>query len=148
MNIRPYLASLLLVGLVGSSFAQTGSGRVLIKSDAIYTRCDRCGVVQDIEHTITQGKKSSGMGTVAGAVVGGVVGNQVGKGTGRKLATVGGAIGGGAVGNSLATRGGESWTIRIKMGNGSITNVVVPDATSLRVGDVVEIDRSGNVIRI
>jgi outer membrane lipoprotein SlyB len=148
MNMRLHIGALLLVGLAGSCFAQTNSGRVLIKSDAIYTRCDRCGVVQDIEHTITQGKKSSGAGTIAGAVVGGVVGNQIGKGNGRKLATVGGAIGGGAVGNSLATRGGESWTIRVKMGNGTITNVVVADATSLRVGDVVEIDRSGNVSRL
>jgi len=128
--------------------AQTPSG-VLMRPDGIYLRCDQCGTVQSIEHNVTQGREHGTAGAIIGAVAGGVLGNQVGKGKGRKLATVGGAVGGGLAGHAIGTGGGsDSWTVRVKLGNGSYTNVAVPDASSLRNGDLVQVDPNGNITRI
>lgn len=128
--------------------AQSHSG-VLMRQDGIYLRCDQCGTVQSIEHNVTQGRQHGTAGAILGAVAGGVLGNQVGKGKGKKLATVGGAVGGGFAGNAIGKGGGsESWTVRLKMGNGTYSNVQVPDASSVREGDIVQIDPNGNMTRI
>jgi outer membrane lipoprotein SlyB len=128
--------------------AQSRNG-VLVRSDGIYLRCDQCGTVQSVEHNITQGRNHGTAGAILGAVAGGVLGNQVGKGNGRKLATVGGAVGGGFAGNAIGKGGGgESYTVRLRMGNGSYSNIQVPDASSIRQGDLVQVDPNGNMIRI
>ncbi|BBD80328.1 glycine zipper 2TM domain-containing protein [Aerosticca soli] len=128
--------------------AQTPSG-VLVRSDGIYVRCDQCGTVQSIEHTVGQARDHGTAGSIIGAVAGGVLGNQIGKGKGRTLATIGGAVGGGLAGHAIGTGGGsDSWTVRIKLGNGTYTNVIVPDASSLRPGDLVQVDANGNITRI
>lgn len=127
----------------------TSSGNVLIRNDGIFVRCSQCGTVQSIERNITQGRDHGTAGTVIGALAGGVLGNQVGRGKGNTLATVAGAVGGGVVGNKIGTGGGgESYTLRLKMGTGGYTNVTVPDASSIREGDIVQIDEKGNVVRI
>lgn len=78
-----------------------------------------------------------------------MLGNQVGKGKGKKLATVGGAVGGGFAGNAVGKGGGsDSWTVRLKMGNGTFSNLQVADAGSLREGDLVQVDADGNITRI
>jgi outer membrane lipoprotein SlyB len=142
-----FTATLALTG-ISNAQAQSSSG-VLMRPDGIYLRCDQCGTVQRIEHNVTQGSQHGTAGAIIGAVAGGVLGNQVGRGNGRKLATVGGAVGGGFAGHAIGTRGGsESWTVRLKMGNGTYSNVQVPDASSIREGDVVQVDPNGNIVRI
>lgn len=144
------LAMILVLALagVGTASAQSSNG-VLVRSDGIYLRCDRCGTVENIEQNITQGGGHGTAGAVIGAIAGGVLGNQVGKGKGKALATAGGAVGGGFAGNAIGKSGSQrSWLVRVKMGNGSFMNVQVPDASALRVGDIVEVDPNGGITRV
>jgi outer membrane lipoprotein SlyB len=129
--------------------AGTLRGNVLLRRDGIYLRCTQCGTVESIERNVTQGANHGTAGAIIGAVAGGVLGNQIGKGDGRKAATVLGAVGGGFAGNRIG-RGGtsESWMLRLRMGDGSYSNVTVPDASAIREGDIVQIDNDGNVVRI
>ena len=148
----PLAAALALAGAPAiqaqSSYSSTQSG-VLVRSDGIYLRCDQCGTVQSIEHNVTEGRQHGTAGAILGAVAGGVLGNQVGKGKGRKLATVGGAVAGGFGGHAIGNGGGnDSWTVRLKMGNGNYSNVQVQDASGIREGDVVQVDANGNITRV
>jgi outer membrane lipoprotein SlyB len=107
--------------------------------------------VEAIDQNITQGNDHSMAGTIIGGIAGGVLGNQVGKGKGNTLATVAGAVGGGYAGNRIGANSGRpnaSYTLRIRMGNGGYSNVTVPDASAIRVGDMVQIDPQGNIARI
>ena len=152
MNAKSLLALSLtaVLGLAASSTAAAQGSGVLVRPDGIYLRCDQCGTVQRVEHNITQGSSHGTAGAVIGAIAGGVLGNQVGKGSGRKLATVGGAVGGGFAGHAIGNNTGsnDSWTVRIKMGNGSYQNVQVKDASAIREGDMVQVDANGNIARI
>lgn len=142
------VALVLSVTGIATASAQNGNG-VLVRSDGIYVRCDRCGTVERIEQNITKGGGHGTAGAVVGAIAGGVLGNQVGKGKGKALATAGGAVGGGFAGHAIGNSGSQqSWLVRVKMGNGSYMNVQVKDASSLRQGDLVEVDPNGNITRI
>jgi outer membrane lipoprotein SlyB len=139
--------ALSLAGL-GIACAQNDNG-VLVRSDGIYVRCDQCGTVERIDQNISQGGGHGTAGAVLGAIAGGVLGNQVGKGKGRDAATVAGAVGGGFAGHAIGNRGGtRNYLVHIRMGNGSYMNVQVADASSLRVGDLVQVDPNGNITRI
>lgn len=147
------LAAALALATAPMAQAQSSSvpSGVLVRSDGIYLRCDQCGTVQSIEHTVTQGSGHGTAGAVIGAIAGGVLGNQVGKGKGRKLATVGGAVGGGFAGHAIGNRtgnGNDAWLVRLKMGNGTTTSVQVADATGIREGDIVQVDADGNITRV
>ncbi|NII05752.1 glycine zipper 2TM domain-containing protein [Luteibacter anthropi] len=138
-----------MAALLATAIAAPASAATLTRPDGIYVRCDQCGVVQSIDHNITQGRDHGTAGAVIGAIAGGVLGNQVGKGKGRLLATAGGAVGGGFAGNAIGTGGGsESYTLRLKMGTGGYTNVQVKDASAIRNGDIVVVDEQGNVSRV
>ncbi|MGN6788772.1 MAG: glycine zipper 2TM domain-containing protein [Rhodanobacteraceae bacterium] len=143
------VAALGLAG-IGVAGAQNNTHNgVLVRSDGIYVRCDQCGTVERIDQNITQGGGHGTAGAVIGAIAGGVLGNQVGKGKGRKAATVAGAVGGGFAGHAVGERGGrQDYVVHIRMGNGSYMNVQVADASSLRVGDLVQVDSNGNITRI
>ncbi len=144
------LAIVVVLGIagIGAASAQSRNG-VLVRSDGIYIRCDQCGTVERIDQNITQGGGHGTAGAVIGAIAGGVLGNQIGKGKGRALATAGGAVGGGFAGHAIGNAGSQqNWTVRIKMGNGSIMNVQVKDASAIRVGDLVQVDANGNITRI
>jgi len=150
----PLAAALALAGAPAiqaqSSYSSTQSG-VLVRSDGIYLRCDQCGTVQSIEHTVAQGSGHGTAGAVLGAIAGGVLGNQVGKGKGRKLATVGGAVGGGFAGHAIGNRtgnGNDAWIVHLKMSNGTTTSVQVADASGVREGDIVQVDADGNITRV
>lgn len=133
---------------IGVAGAQGDQG-VLVRPDGIYVRCDQCGTVERIDQNITQGGGHGTAGAVIGAIAGGVLGNQVGGGKGRKAATVAGAVGGGFAGHAIGNRGSQhSWLVHVKMGNGGYMNVQVPDASALRVGDLVQVDANGNITRI
>lgn len=147
------LAAALALSTAALAQAQSAStpGGVLVRPDGIYLRCDQCGTVQSIEHTVGQGGGHGTAGAVIGAIAGGVLGNQIGKGSGRKLATVGGAVGGGFAGHAIGNRtgnGSDAWLVRLKMGNGTLTSVQVADATGIREGDLVQVDANGNITRI
>lgn len=147
----PSLATTVILALagMGAANAQNGNG-VLVRSDGIYVRCDRCGTVESIEQNISKGGGHGTAGAVVGAIAGGVLGNQIGKGKGRTLATAGGAVGGGLAGHAIGSKGGtqRSSLVRVKLGNGSYLNVQVADASALRTGDLVEVDANGNITRI
>lgn len=142
-------AAVVALGMAGTGLASAQGNGVLVRPDGIYVRCDRCGTVEHIEQNISQGGGHGTAGAVIGAIAGGVLGNQVGKGKGKALATAGGAVGGGFAGSAIGRSGSQrSWLVRVKMGNGSFMNVEVPDASSLRPGDMVEVDPNGNITRI
>ncbi len=125
------------------------NGDVLVRNDGIFLRCNQCGTVEAIERNVTAGRNHGTAGAIIGAVAGGVLGNQVGKGDGRKLATVAGAVGGGFAGNAIGKGGGgETFTLRLRMGDGSYSNITVADASTIRAGDLVQVDPNGNVVRI
>lgn len=144
------MAAVLAISSFAAS-AQSAHGNVLVRNDGIFIRCDQCGTVEAIDQNISQGNDHSMAGTIIGGLAGGVLGHQVGKGKGNTLATVAGAVGGGYAGNRIGANAGEgkqSFTLRVRMGNGSAANVTVPDASSIRVGDMVQIDPNGNITRI
>ena len=158
----PLAAALALSPLVASAQSRSqsqqqqqyqtrGNGNVLIRNDGIFVRCDQCGTVESIDQNVTQGNDHSMAGTIIGGIAGGVLGNQVGKGKGNTLATIAGAVGGGYAGNRIGANSGagqQSFTLRIKMGNGGYSNVTVPDASAIRVGDMVQVEPNGNIARI
>jgi len=152
MNAKPLLTLSLaaVLGLAASGTAAAQNSGVLVRNDGIYLRCDQCGTVQRVEQNITQGGGHGTAGAIIGAIAGGVLGNQVGRGNGRKLATVGGAVGGGFAGHAIGNNTGSntSWTVRIRMGNGSYQNIQVKDASGIREGDLVQVDANGNIMRI
>lgn len=138
------------IGLAGTGLASAQTGNaVLERPDGIYLRCDQCGTVAGIEQNVTRGGGHGTAGAVVGAIAGGLLGNQIGKGKGRTIATIGGVVGGGAAGNAIGNSGSRtSWLVRIRMGSGNFMNVEVPDASALRVGDLVEVDPQGQIVRI
>ncbi|RDI99645.1 glycine zipper 2TM domain-containing protein [Dyella solisilvae] len=149
--VLPLAALLAVSSFAASAQSARGNGAVLVRNDGIFIRCDQCGTVEGIDQNISQGSDHSMAGTIIGGIAGGVLGNQVGKGKGNTLATVAGAVGGGYAGNRIGANSGagkQSFTLHIRMGNGAVSNVTVADASSLRTGDLVQIDPNGNVARI
>jgi outer membrane lipoprotein SlyB len=102
--------------------------------------CVSCGRIESVQ-AIQQEAAPSGIGMVAGAVLGGVLGNQVGGGTGRKIATVAGAVGGGYAGNHIEkrTRAITSYSVRVRMEDGSLRSFPYNDQPDWSVGDRVRV---------
>jgi len=107
------------------------------------TRCNTCGVVQEVQQVYLEDSGSGGtLGAIIGAVAGGVLGNQVGKGDGRKAATVAGAVAGGVVGNQVGKRSGGdkvAWRIVVRLDDGRYATVTQRENPGLRQGDYVEV---------
>ncbi|MEI7038002.1 glycine zipper 2TM domain-containing protein [Fulvimonas yonginensis] len=107
------------------------------------TRCQDCGVVQDIQQVYVEEGGHGTLGAVIGAVAGGVLGNQVGKGNGRKAATVAGAVAGGVVGNQVGKRTGNgevpAWRVTLRLDNGQYATVTQREDPGLRVGDYAQV---------
>jgi len=116
------------------------------------TRCQNCGVVQQVDQVYVQGGGNSNGGTlgaVIGAVAGGVLGSTIGKGDGRTAATVVGAVGGGVVGNQIGKNsdgggGGTAWRIVVRMDNGQYATVTQREDPRVPTGAYVSI-RAGHV---
>jgi outer membrane lipoprotein SlyB len=102
--------------------------------------CAECGVIESVREVATKGS-GSGIGAVGGAVVGGLLGNQVGGGHGKGVMTVVGVIGGGLAGNEVEKRvkSTKSYSIAIRMDDGSTRSVSEASAPSWRTGDKVRI---------
>ena len=125
----------------GTSYSQSGSNRA--------TRCENCGVVQEVQQVYTDGSSgSSPLGAIIGAVAGGVLGSTVGKGDGRKAAAVGGAVAGGVIGNEVGKHnsagGGTGWRTVVRLDNGQYATVTQRQNPGVRSGDYVEV-RDGQV---
>ncbi|BFI95748.1 MAG: hypothetical protein RSP_12580 [Rhodanobacter sp.] len=117
-----------------------------------YSRCQNCGVVQDVQLVRVEGGNSNGgvLGAVIGAVAGGVLGNTVGKGDGRKAATVVGAVAGGVIGNQVgrnAGGGSDAWRIVVQLDDGRYATVTQREDPQVRNGDYVQV-RDGHVYRM
>ncbi len=113
------------IGGIGAASASSDASGVMVRQDGIHLRCDQCGTVRSVERNITQGSNYGVAGAIIGAVAGGVLCNQIGKG-----------------GSS------ESYLVRMRMGDGGYNNVQVKDASGIRAGDIVQLDRNGNITRI
>ena len=102
--------------------------------------CKNCGKVESVEARQEQAKPS-GVGVVAGAVLGGVVGNQIGGGSGKTLATVAGAVGGGYAGNEIEkrTRSTTTYSVHVRMADGSVRTFPQSSQDGWRVGDRVKV---------
>ena len=107
------------------------------------SRCNTCGVVQEVQQVYVQGGGNGGtLGAIIGAVAGGVLGNQVGKGDGRKAATVVGAVAGGVVGNQVGKHndgGDAAWRVVVRLDDGRYATVTQRENPGLRRGDYVEV---------
>ncbi|UHQ19875.1 glycine zipper 2TM domain-containing protein [Lysobacter sp. KIS68-7] len=151
MSKMMLLGSLVLAGM-GVASAQNANNGVLERDDGIYLRCAMCGTVESITQNVNNQASTGGStaATITGSVVGGLIGNRVGGGRGRRAATVGGVVAGGAVGNAASSNNAptSSATVRIKLGASNFINVTVDDASDLRVGDTVEVDSNGHVVRL
>jgi outer membrane lipoprotein SlyB len=113
------------------------------------SRCQQCGVVQDVQQVYVQRNSNGTLGAVIGAVAGGLLGNTVGKGDGRKAATVAGAVAGGVVGNQAGKRSGGSeaaWQVSVRLDSGQYVTVTQREDPGVRRGDYVEVG-DGRVYR-
>lgn len=150
MSVRP--SGFMLAAMLASSLALTGCAtnngyRGGYGNTQPYqnqnSRCQSCGVVQDVQQVYVQGNGNGTLGAVIGAVAGGLLGNQVGKGNGRKAATVAGAVAGGVVGNQVGKRSGDgdtpAWRVTVRMDDGQYATVTQREDPGVRPGDFVEI---------
>lgn len=107
------------------------------------TRCQTCGVVQDVQQVYVEGEGRGTLGAVIGAVAGGVLGHQVGGGKGKQAATVAGAVAGGVAGHEIGKRSGGgqqlAWRVTVRLDNGQYATVTQREDPGLRVGDYAEI---------
>jgi len=136
--------SLALAGCATSPYGNDGYRNTGYQNSSYGTsRCQNCGVVQDIQQVYVQGGGHGTLGAVIGAVAGGVLGNQVGKGDGRKAATVAGAVAGGVVGNQVGKRSGSgdtpAWRVTVRLDNGQYATVTQREDPGLRVGDYAQV---------
>ena len=149
MNSKILIAAAGCAGLIASLAlvpVAAQAQNVITRNGSYYVRCYDCGRVVQVETLISQGDNHQVAGTILGGVVGGLLGNQVGGGRGRTLATIAGAVGGGYAGNRIG-QGGQNTTyvIRIRMADGNIQRVQVPDAQGIRDGDIVRVDSKGQI---
>lgn len=136
--------SLALAGCATSPYGNGGYDNGRYQSSSYgSTRCQNCGVVQDVQQVYVRDNGHGTLGAVIGAVAGGVLGNQIGKGDGRKAATVAGAVAGGVVGNQVGKRSGNgedsAWRITVRLDNGQYATVTQKEDPGLRVGDYAQV---------
>ena len=103
--------------------------------------CSNCGTVDSVTANAVAGQ-GSGAGAVLGGVLGGVLGNQVGGGRGRDVATVAGAVGGAVLGNTIEknTKASTTYSIRLRMEDGTFQTVKSDTDQGMRIGDRVKIE--------
>ena len=106
--------------------------------------CQNCGVVQSVNSSQQQGQ-TSGVGMVAGGVLGGVVGHQIGSGRGNTVATIAGAGLGAVAGNQVEknTKTKTSWTVSIRMDNGTLRTFNYSNQPTVVAGDRVKLVDGG-----
>jgi outer membrane lipoprotein SlyB len=111
----------------------------------------RRGTITRIDPVDLEGDHQLGVGAVMGAAVGGLVGHQIGEGNGRTVATVLGALGGGVLGNRVQNKYADKQPgshVMVKLDNGVTVAVTQPADPTLRVGDRVTVQGSGQDARV
>ena len=111
----------------------------------------RRGVVEQITPVQIQSNQHQGVGAVVGGLAGLGIGSLIGAGTGWDVAMVLGTVGGALAGNEVQKRHdrpvpGEQ--IIVRTSSGVLVSVIQPTGTSLRVGQRVYIEGSGDGARV
>jgi outer membrane lipoprotein SlyB len=111
----------------------------------------RQGVIEQITPMDLQSSQHTGVGAVVGGLAGVGLGSLIGGGTGRDVAMVAGAIGGAIAGNEVQKRyhrpvPGQQIIVRVK--SGVLVSLSQPFNPSLRVGQQVYIEGSGENARV
>ena len=111
----------------------------------------RSGVIEQITPVQIQSNHQAGVGAVVGGLAGLGIGSLIGGGTGRDVAMVVGTIGGAVVGNKVQERYNQpvaGQQIIVRTSNGVLVSVTQPANASLRVGQKVFIEGSGEDARV
>jgi len=111
----------------------------------------RMGRIEQITSTQLQHSHQIGVGAIVGGLGGLAVGSLIGNGNGRDVAQVVGAIGGAVAGNEVQKRYEQPVSgqqIIVRTGTGVLVSVTQPVTTSLRVGQNVFIEGTGESARV
>lgn len=111
----------------------------------------RQGVIEQITATQIQSNHHRGVGAIVGGLGGLGIGSLIGGGTGRDVAMVVGAIGGAVAGNEIQKRHDQpqqAQQIVVRLGSGVLVSVTQPVNASLRTGQRVYIEGSGEGARV
>ena len=111
----------------------------------------RQGVIEQITPVQLQTNHHRGLGAIVGGLGGLGIGSLIGGGTGRDVAMVAGALGGALLGNNVQKRydqpvPGQQIIVRLK--SGVLIAVTQPVDTSLKTGQRVYIEGSGEGARV
>jgi len=109
------------------------------------------GVIQQISATQIATNHHQGLGAVVGGLGGLGIGSLIGAGTGRDVAMVVGAIGGAVIGNEVQKKHDQpiaGQQIIVRLSSGVLVQVTQPVGPSLRVGQNVYVEGSGENARV
>jgi outer membrane lipoprotein SlyB len=109
------------------------------------------GVIEQITATQIPTNHHQGLGAVMGGLAGLGIGSLIGGGTGRDVAMVAGAIGGAVVGNEVQKKHDKpiaGQQIIVRLSSGVLVQITQPVGPSLRVGQRVYIEGSGENARV
>ena len=109
------------------------------------------GVIEQITATQIPTNHHQGLGAVVGGLAGLGIGSLIGGGTGRDVAMVAGAIGGAVVGNEVQKKHDKpiaGQQIIVRLSSGVLVQITQPVGPSLRVGQRVYIEGSGENARV
>jgi len=111
----------------------------------------RRGVIEQITSVQLPTNHHQGVGAVVGGLAGLGIGSLIGAGTGRDVAMVLGTVGGALVGNEVQKKHDRpvpGQQIIVRTGSGVLVSVVQPFDATLRVGQRVYIEGSGDGTRV
>ena len=99
-----------------------------------------CGTIESMREIEKQGD-GTGLGAVAGGLTGLIVGKQLGNGKGQNVGALLGAAGGAYAGHQIekGTRSNKSYEVYVRMEDGSMRTVAMPQAPTWRTGERVRI---------
>jgi outer membrane lipoprotein SlyB len=111
----------------------------------------RRGVIEQITSVQIDTNQHQGVGAVVGGLAGLGIGSLIGGGTGRDVAMVLGTIGGAVVGNEVQKKHDRpvlGQQIIVRTSSGVLVSITQPASASLRVGQRVYIEGSGDGARV
>ena len=111
----------------------------------------RRGVIEQITSVQIDTNQHQGVGAVVGGLAGLGIGSLIGGGTGRDVAMVLGALGGAVVGNEVQKKHDRpvlGQQIIVRTSSGVLVSITQPASASLRVGQRVYIEGSGDGARV
>ena len=137
------IVSTLVIALIVSACATPGPqpGAIEIRS----------GVVEQITPTQIATNQHQGLGAIVGGLGGLGIGSLIGAGTGRDVAMVVGAIGGAVIGNEVQKKHDKpiaGQQIIMRVNSGVLVQITQPVGPSLRIGQRVYIEGSGENARV